>query len=185
MAELRKIPEVEAELAVRRRMTESDRTCINFVELPFMPPYVGERNCGRVISWLFGYDYNCNAFLCPELNDAGHGHLGVNLCPFQHMCSAACGFCQNPSGGNLIPNGATIDVAVQESDANIPLYRDVVFVAGTTYRFRAWEGENISAVILILVDPTGYPIRRAITDTGSTLDRPQNVLDLQELGVSI
>jgi len=133
-----------------------------------------------MIGFYFGIDHICSYFLCPELNDEGHGHLGANLCPAQHICDAACGYCQNPSREIVVPDGTPIDVAVQETDSNVPIYHDIDFVAGRTYRFRAWPGENITSVIMILVDPGGYPIRRSLTNTGNTLesDKHQEGLDL-------
>ena len=87
---------------------------------------VGEKACGRLMGFQYGFNHICNYYYCPESNDAGHGHLGVGLCPFGHMCNAACGFCQNPSVATVEADGATVTVAVHEADnSNTPSEQDV------------------------------------------------------------
>jgi hypothetical protein len=94
-----------------------------------------------------------------------------------------CGFCQNPSVGAVEPDGATISVAVHETDySNTPVYHDVEVVAGRTYRFRAWPHQNVKAVFMLLVDAGGQPIRRAVTNTGNNLETRHENLDVGELG---
>ena len=87
---------------------------------------VGEKACGKMMGFQYGFNHICNYYYCPESNDAGHGHLGVGLCSFGHMCNAACGFCQNPSVATVEADGATVTVAVHEADnSNTPSEQDV------------------------------------------------------------
>ena len=129
-----------------------------------------------------GYNGICDFQFCPEINADGLGHLGGDLCPAAHMCNALCGFCQNPSVGEVLPDGSTTDVVVHATDvSNSHTYYDINFVAGRTYRFQGWTQENVTTALMILVDPSGYPIRRANTNTGRTLGDRYEDLDLAGL----
>ena len=149
-----------------------------------LPPrllQIGEKFCGKIGSTASGYNYMCDMYFCPEMNADGHGHMGANLCPNAHMCNAMCGYCQNPSVGEVLPDGSTTDVVVHATSSNIPTYYDISFVAGQTYRFQGWTQENITTALMILVDPSGYPIRRANTNTGRTVGDKFEDLDFSGL----
>eukprot|EP01050_Picozoa_sp_SAG11_P034503 SAG11_NODE_12221_length_715_cov_0.457792_1_plen_199_part_10 len=96
---------------------------------------------------------------------------GGQLCPFAHMCDAMCGYCQMPAVSALAL-GQTAEVVVHAAYsqilANTPTYHTFDMVAGQTYRIRAWS--ELKAIVLILVDPTGYPIRRSMSQGGRALD---------------
>ena len=116
------------------------------------------------------------------MSAGGLGSAGGSLCRLAHMCNAMCGFCQNPSAGEVLPDGTTTDVVVHATDvSNSPTYYDISFVAGQTYRFQGWTQENVTTALMILVDPSGYPIRRANTNTGRTLGERYEDLDLAGL----
>ena len=130
------------------------------------------------MSLALGLNMICDLVFCPEVNADGLGSTGGHLCQAAHFCNAMCGFCQNPSAGEVLPDGTTTDVVVHATDvSNSPAYYDISFVAGQTYRFQGWTQENVTTALMILVDPSGYPIRRANTNTGRTLGDRYEDLD--------
>ena len=73
-------------------------------------------------------------------------------------------------------------MVVHEQDFyNSPIYYDVDFVEGRTYRFRGWAGESVHSLMMILADPGGTPIRRAMTSLGNTLDKSFEQLNMSRL----
>ena len=158
------------------------RACSFLAQIFLALLQVGEKFCGKLGSFASGYNVLCDFNFCPEINADGLGHSGGDLCPMSHMCNALCGFCQNPSVGEVLADGSTTDVVVHATDvSNSHTYYDINFVAGQTYRFQGWTQENVTTALMILVDPSGYPIRRVNTNTGRTLGDRYEDLDLAGL----
>ena len=162
------------DIAARRRL-QGLPPCYNFGEMFFAVPLLGQTSCGHMVASL-GIEVMCSLQYCPEMNAGGHGHMGGQLCPFAHACDALCGFCQMPAMPEplrpSVPRTVEISASISQVLANVPTYHSFDVVAGRTYRFRAWAEDEtaLKSVLLLLVDSTGYPIRRSITQRGHGLD---------------
>jgi hypothetical protein len=152
-----------------RRHLQDLPQCFNFIELSFATFIGGQTFCGHFAATL-DPDVILAPLICPEMTHDGQGHLGGQLCPHAHMCDAIFGYCQNPPVGTMNPGETTeivVSAAMSQVLSNTPEYHTFEMIEGRTYRFRAWS-ENLKAIALILVDPTGYPIRRSISGGGRT-----------------
>ena len=158
------------DIAARRRL-QGLPPCYNFGEMFFVVPLLGQTSCGHMVASQ-GIELMCSFQYCPEMNAGGHGHMGGQLCAFAHACDALCGFCQMPAMPDpLLPSvPRTVDISASFSQmlANTPTYHSFDVVAGRTYRFTAWAEDEtaLKSVFLLLVDSTGYPIRRSMTQRG-------------------
>ena len=75
-------------------------------------------------------------------------------------------------------------MAVSADDSpNDPKYRLLRARAGEVYRVRAYPGENVRSILAVVVDPSGKPIRRALTGTGELINPPTvfSILNLADL----
>ena len=100
-----------------------------------------------------------------------------------------CGFCQGTATATLTLAQDT-GVSVTTADLiNSPYYYNLAVEKGKTYRIRAWPDidNGIRGMLLIVANPSGTPIRRVISQSGSPLDsftsqafRPLNLTELDE-----
>jgi hypothetical protein len=167
-----------------------DHDCENLVEEE-LTEFMGERFCLRAIG-VFGLDYECDMFLCDDsAADFEHNDTSrKNLCLGALLCKAACGFCQG-SATTTLALGQDTAVPITTTDAaNSPQYHNLAAEEGKTYRVRAWPdfANGIRAMLLIVANPSGRPIRRVLSNSGMPLDsftsqafKPLSVAELSEI----
>eukprot|EP01046_Picozoa_sp_COSAG06_P029965 COSAG06_NODE_2819_length_6234_cov_2.814996_1_plen_1898_part_00 len=156
----------------RRLQTEhvqlQDNSCSNDGEVGEAPQYVGNMLCGHVMSNTWGsIDHTCHSYFC------GADENGTNLCSGAHLCDAMCGFCARESEA-VLQLGHNSSVEVTATDfSNDPHYHSLSAEAGRVYRIRAFPDLEsqpaVLSMLLVIRNPSGKPIRRAMSNTGTPL----------------
>jgi hypothetical protein len=112
-------------------------------------------------------------------DDKGTGMGGHAVCGAAFCCDAMCGNCQSPPVANLtLGKLKTVLVDTRFNNGtgdmpNTPKYYSLQAVQGRTYRIQAFPDtvNKIKSMLVIVADPTGDPIRRALSNNGA----PKNV----------
>jgi hypothetical protein len=165
-----------------RRHLQDAPSCSNFAEEGyggFMPQVLGTHACGHLAMSTWGdFNHVCHSQFCDSVAGAGNGS---NLCVMAGMCDAMCGFCGNgPVGELALGQNVTVEVTEEDSPNN-PRYRSLSATAGRTYRVRAFPDlEAVPAVrsmLLVVRNPDGKPIRRAVSNTGNPIRASAEFVD--------
>eukprot|EP01045_Picozoa_sp_COSAG04_P010680 COSAG04_NODE_659_length_11458_cov_3.404173_14_plen_352_part_01 len=155
-------------IARSRGRALQDGACINVAE--DIPEYVGRHLCGHMTNFFAPIDYLCEQYMCPD--EADDEMEATTKCMLPGLCDALCGFCQAPAEPRL-PLGETIDVKVTTTDkSNNPHYHNLAAESGVIYRVRAWPDRTtkIYGMLLIVATPSGTPIRRIASNSGSLIE---------------